>query len=187
MNVKEKKKQQKRRKRPESLPLCHLQHIREVQQKSIAELSVDSGVHRNLIARIELGKQEGSASNHLKLIKALGVSADEYFGFISSKVVAEDRPEILDSRKGFTVEFFPTLEGTAKRIQIGPGESLGLKRYLDPLKPVLFYVVQGEIRVQRKDEIYAQGAGGVLSFPRAQSLSIKNTSSLGGILLAIQH
>ena len=147
----------------------------------------DYGVHRNLIGRIEDGEQEGSTSNHLKLIKTLGVSADEYFGFISSKPLAEDKPEVLDSRKGFTVELFPTLEGTAKRIQIGPGESLHLKPYLDPLRPVFFYVVQGEIKVQRKNETYAQGAGAALSFPRATGLSIKNISSLGGILLAIQH
>ncbi len=187
MNVTEKKKQQRRRKRSESLPLCRLQQIRGAQKKNIAELSKDSGVHRNLIARIERGDQEGSTSNHLKLIKALGISADEYFGFIASKPVAEDKPEILDSRKGFTVELFPTLEGTAKRIQIGPGESLNLKPYLDPQKPVFIYVVQGEIKVQRKNEIYEQGAGAAFSFPRAKNLSIKNTSSLGGVLLAFQH
>ena len=182
----EKKKPQRRRKRPESLPLCCLKEIREAQRKSIVQLSEDSSVHRNLIARIEDGLQEGSASNHLKLIKALGISADEYFGFISSKPVSKDKPEILDSRKGFTVELFPTLEGTAKRIQITPGEGLPLKPYLDPQKPVFFYVVQGEIKFQRKNETYEQGPGAALSFPRASNLSLKNISSLGGILLAFQ-
>ena len=180
------KKQRKRRKRPEDLPLCRLQDIREAQRKSIVQLSAESGVHRNLIARIEDGAQEGGTSNHLKLIRSLGVSADEYFSFISSKAVSEDKPEVLDSRKGFTVELFPTLEGTAKRIQIAPGEALALKPYLDPQKPVFFYVVQGEIKFQRKNETYEQGPGAALSFPRASNLSLKNTSSLGGILLAFQ-
>ena len=145
-----------------------------------------------MIGKITIGiainnEPEGSTSNHLKLIKTLGVSADEYFGLVSSKALFEDKPEILDSRKGFTVELFPTLEGTTKRIQIGPGESLHLKPYLDPLKPVFFYLVQGEIKFQRKNEVYEQSAGAALSFPRATNLSIKNTSSLGGILLVIQH
>jgi len=180
------KKEQKRRKKSEDLPLCRLEQIREAQGKSVVQLSEDSGVHRNLIARIEGGLQEGSASNHLKLIKALGVSADEYFGFISSKTVSEDTPEILDSRKGFTVELFPTVAGNAKRIQISSGETVQLKRYLDPQKPVFFYVAQGEIKFQRNTEIYEQGPGAALSFPRANNLAIKNISSLGGILLAFQ-
>lgn len=183
----EKKKQQKRRKRPENLPLCRLEQIRMVQDFTIAQLSEDSGVHRNLIARIEDREQEGSTSNHLKLIKALGVSADEYFGLVTPKAFFEDKPEILDSRKGYTVEVFPTVEGRVRRIQIAPGESLRLKPYFDPLKSVFFYVVQGAIKVQRKNETFEQGAGAGLSFPRATGLSIKNISSLGGILLAIQH
>ena len=183
----EEKRQQRRRKRPDNLPLCRLEQIRMVQDFTIAQLSEGSGVHRNLIGRIEDGEQEGSTSNHLKLIKTLGVSADEYFGLVSSKALFEDKPEILDSRKGYTVEVFPTVEGRVRRIQIAPGESLHLKLYLDPLRPVFFYVVQGEIKVQRKNETYTQGAGAALSFPRATGLSLKNISSLGGILLAIQH
>ena len=180
------KNRQRRRKRPENLPLCRLEQIREAQKKSMAQLAEESGVHRNLIANIEMGAQEGITSNHLKLIKTLGVSADEYFDLISSQVLAEDKPDIVDSRKGFTVELFPTIEGTVKRIQIAPGESLALKPYLDAQKPVFFYVVQGEIKFQRKDETYEQGPGAALSFPRASSLSLKNTSSLGGILIAFQ-
>lgn len=180
------KKRQRRRRKPENLPLCRLEEIREAQRKSIVRLSEESGVHRNLIARIEDGAQEGSTANHLKLIKTLGVSADEYFSFISSKAVVEDKPDIVDSRKGFTVELFPTIEGTVKRIQIAPGESLAPKPYLDAQKPVFFYVIQGEIKFQRKNETYEQGPGAALSFPRASGLSLKNTSSLGGILLAFQ-
>ena len=180
------KKQRKQRKRPEDLPLCRLEQIREAQRKSIVQLSEESGVHRNLIARIEDGAQEGSTSNHLKLIKALGVSADEYFGFISAKSVSEDTPEIVDSRKGFTVELFPTVAGNAKRIQLSSGETIPLKRYLDPQKPVFFYVAQGEIKFQRNQEIYEQGPGAALSFPRASNITVKNISSLGGILLAFQ-
>lgn len=177
----------KRRKKPDNLPLCRLEQIREAQSKSVVQLAEESGVHRNLIARIEGGLQEGSASNHLKLIKALGVSADEYFGFISSETIAEDTPEILDSRKGFTVELFPTVTGNAKRIQVSPGESVNLKRYLDSQKPAFFYVAQGEIKFQRNNEIYEHGPGAALSFPRANNLSIKNISSLGGIILVFQY
>ncbi len=175
-----------KRRRPENLPLCRLQAIREAQRKSIVQLSEESGVHRNLIARIEDGAQEGSTFNHLKLIRALGISADEYFGFISPKSVSEDKPEIVDSRKGFTVELFPTVQGSAKRIQISSGETLPLNRYLDPQKPVFFYVAQGEIKFQRNQEIYEQGPGAALSFPRASNITVKNISSLGGILLAFQ-
>src|SRR3990167_8052276 len=101
------RKPQRRRKRPENLPLCRLEQIREAQKKSMVQLAEESGVHRNLIANIEMGAQEGIASNHLKLIKALGVSADEYFGLISPQALAEDKPDIVESRKGFTVELFP--------------------------------------------------------------------------------
>lgn len=180
------KKQQKRRRKPEDLPLCRIEQIREAQRKSIVQLSEESGVHRNLIARIEDGLQEGSTSNHLKLIKALGVSADEYFGLVSPKSVSEDTPEILDSRKSFTVELFPTIAGSAKRIQLSSSETIPLKRYLDPQKSVFFYVAQGEIKFQRNTEIYEQGPGAALSFPRASNITIKNISSLGGILLAVQ-
>lgn len=133
-----------------------------------------------------MGAQEGIASNHLKLIKAVGVSADEYFGLISPEAIAEEKPDIVDSRKGFTVELFPTAQGNVKRIQVSPGESIPLKRYLDPQKPVFFYVGQGEIKFQRNTEIYEQGPGAGLSFPRASNITIKNISSLGGILLAVQ-
>ena len=180
------KKDRKRRKRPENLPLCRLQEIREAQKKSVRQLAAESGIHRNLIANIEDGAQEGIASNHLKLIKILGVSADEYFGFISPKPVAEDTPDIVDSRKGFTVELFPTSAGSVKRIQLSSGETIPLKRYFDPQKPVFFYVIQGEIRFQRNQEIYEQASGAALSFPRASNITIKNISSLGGILLAFQ-
>ncbi len=182
----EKKKEQKRRKKPESLPLCRLKEIREAQSKSIAQLSDESGVHRNLIARIERGIQEGSTTNHLKLIRSLGVSADEYFGWISSKPLSEDKPEILDARSGLTVELLPTFAGSVKRIQIASGKSLELKRYLDPQKPVFFYVVQGDIKIQRNKETYDERAGDAISFPRAGNLSIKNTSSLSGIVLVMQ-
>jgi len=180
------KKEGRRRKRPENLPLCHLQKIREVQKKSIRQLADESGVHRNLIANIEMGAQEGIASNHLKLIKALGVSADEYFGLISPKSQAEETPDIVDSKKGYTIEAFPMTEGAAKRIQIQPSESLALKRYLDPQKAVFFYVVQGQIRIQRNQEIYEQGPGAGLNFPRATNLALKNISSVSGMLLAFQ-
>lgn len=180
------KKQRKSRKKPENLPLCQLEEIREVQKKSITQLAEESGVHRNLIANIEMGAQEGIASNHLKLIKTLGVSADEYFGLISPKSAPEDTPDIVDSRKGFTVELFPTAQGNVKRIQLSPNESVSMKRYLDPQKPVFFYVAQGEIKFQRNQEIYEQGPGAGLSFPRASNITLKNISSLGGILLAFQ-
>ena len=180
------KREQKRRRRSENLPLCRLQQIREAQRKSVVQLSEESGVHRNLIFRIEDGRVEGSTSNHLKLIKALGVSADEYFGFISPKSVSEDKPEIVESKKGYTVELFPTLEGNAKRIQQSSGETISLKRYLDPQKPVFFYVAQGEIKFQRNQELYQEGPGAALSFPRASNITIKNISSLGGILLSFQ-
>ena len=175
------------RKRPKNLPLCKLQEIREVQKKSIRQLAEESGVHRNLIANIEMGAQEGIASNHLKLIKALGVSADEYFGLISPKSSPEDTPDIVDSRRGCTVELFPTAEGTVKRIQLAPNESVSLKRYLDSQRPVFFYVTQGQIRFQRNQEFYEQGAGAGLSFPRASNIALKNVSSLSGVLLAFQR
>ena len=179
------KKERKWRKRPD-LPLCRLQEIREIQKKSIRQLAEEAGVHRNQIASIEMGAQEGIASNHLKLIRALGVSADEYFGLISTKSTPEDTPDIVDSRKGFTVELFPTAQGNVKRIQISPAESVSFKRYLDAQKPVFFYVAQGEIRFQRNQEIYEQGPGAGLSFPRAGNIAIKNVSSLGGVLLVFQ-
>jgi len=180
------KKERRRRRRPENLPLCRLQEIREVQNKSIRQLAEEAGVHRNLIANVEMGAQEGIASNHLKIIKALGVSADEYFGLISPKASAEDTPDIVDSRKGFTVEVFPTTEGAVKRIQLQPGEGISLKRYLDPQKAVFFYVVQGQIRIQRNQEIYEQGPGAGLNFPRASNITFKNVSSVSGMLLAFQ-
>jgi len=180
------KKKRKSRKRPENLPLCRLEGIREVQKKSMAQLAEESGVHRNLIANIEMGAQEGIASNHLKLIKTLGVSADEYFGLISSKAAPEDSPDIVDSKKGSTVELFPTAVGSVKRIQLSTNESIPLKRYLDPQKPVFFYVVQGQIRFQRNQEIYEYGPGSGLSFPRASNFALKNISNLGGIILAFQ-
>lgn len=181
-----KKKERKSRKRPENLPLCRLQEIREVQKKSITRLAEESGVHRNLIANIEMGAQEGITSNHLKLIKTLGVSADEYFGLISPKSTPEDTPDIVDSRKGFTVELFPTTAGSLKRIQLEKGETAPLKRYLDPQKPVFFYVSQGPIRFQRNAESYEQGPNSGLGFPRASNITLKNISSVGGILLAFQ-
>src|SRR3989338_4513022 len=96
-------KEQKRRSKTESLPLCRLKEIRAVQNISIAELSEKTFIHRNIIARIEKGLQIGILPIHLKLIASLGVSADEYFGLISSKPISE-QPEMLDSRKGLTVE-----------------------------------------------------------------------------------
>ncbi len=183
--IPERKKLRKYRKKAESLPLCRLKELRDAQGISIVHLSEESGVHRHSIARIENGSQEGNLATHLKLLAALGVSADEYFGFISSKTV-EDKPEILDSRKGFIVELLPSTAGNVKRIQIPSGEATSLKSYLDPQKPVFFYVVQGQIKIQRNKEICEQTTGAALSFPRANNLSIKNLSNLSGILLAFQ-
>ena len=180
------KESQKRKKKAESSPCCRLEQIRATQGISIVQLAQDAGVHRHSIAKIENGALIGNLSTHFKLMETLGVSPDEYFGFISAQPV-KDKPEILDSRKGFTVELLPSIAGKIKRIQIPPGETASLKSYLDPEKPVFFYVVQGEIKFERKNEVYEQGVGAALSFPRAISLSIKNTSSLGGVLLAIQH
>ena len=181
-------KTQKYRKKPKSLPLCRLREIRDAQGKSIVELSEEAGVHRSIIIRIENGAQEGSTSIHLKLLAALGVSADEYFGFISSKPLSEDTPEILDSRKGFTVELFPSIPGagTVKRIQLASGVSSLLKRYLDTQKPAFLYVAQGDIAFQRNKEVHKQSAGDAMLFPRANNLSAKNISSLPGILLLFQ-
>lgn len=176
---------QKRRRKTESLPLCRLREIRAVQNRSIAELSQSIGIHRNIIARIEKGLQIGILPIHLRLISALGVSADEYFGLISSKPLS-DEPEILDSRKGFTVELLPAMSGKVFRIQIAQGESASLRAYLDSEKPVFLYVTQGTVLVQRNKESFEQNAGASLSFPRASGLAIKNASSLGGVLLAFQ-
>ena len=178
-------KEQKRRSKTESLPLCRLKEIRAVQNISIAELSEKTLIHRNIIARIEKGLQIGILPIHLKLIASLGVSADEYFGLISSKPISE-QPEMLDSRKGLTVELLPAMAGKAMRIQIAQGEAASLKSYLDPEKPVFFYVVQGDLRIQRNKESFEYNAGASLSFPRASNLAIKNSSSLGGVLLAFQ-
>lgn len=185
-SVPEKIKPRKSRKKPESRPLCRLKELREAQGMSIVHLSEESGVHRHSIARIENRSQEGNLSTHLKLIAKLGVSADEYFGFISSKPT-EDKPEILDSRKGFSVELLPSTAGIVRRIQIPSGEAAPLKSsYLDPQKPVFFYAVQGQIKIQRNKEIYELTTNGVVSFPRANNLSIKNISNLSGILLTFQ-
>lgn len=166
-------------------PLCRLKELREAQGISIVHLAKEADVHRHSIARIENGSQEGNLSTHLKLIEVLGVSADEYFGFISSKPV-DEKPEILDSRKGFSVELLPSAAGNIKRIQIPVGESASLKSYLDPQKPVFFYVAQGQIKIQRNKEILEPSAGAALSFPRANGISIKNLSNLSGTLLAFQ-
>jgi len=180
------KKQTRRRKRPENLPLCRLEQIRQAQRKSVVQLSEESGVHRNQIFRIEDGRQEGSTSIHLKLIRALDVSADEYFGLISAKPVSGNKPEMVESKKGYTVELFPALEGHAKRIQLASSETLTLKGYLDPLKPVFFYVAQGEIKFQSGKETYEERTGAALSFPRPGKITVKNVSSLGASLLAFQ-
>jgi len=182
----EAKKPRKYRKKTESLPLCRLKEIRDAQGTSIVDLSEESGVHRHSIARIENGSQEGTLSIHLKLIATLGVSADEYFGFISSKPI-EDKPEIIDSSKGFSVELLPSTAGIVRRIQIPSGETTSLKSgYLDPQKPVFFYAAQGQIKIQRNKEIYELTTSAAVSFPRANNLSIKNISNLSGVLLAFQ-
>ncbi len=169
----ERKKPRKYRKKADARPLCRLKEIREAQGLSIVHLAEESSVHRHSIARIENGSQEGNLSTHLKLVAALGVSADEYFGFISSKP-NEEKAEILDSRKGLTVEHLPSIAGSVKRIQIPSGGAVSLKSYLDPQKPVFFYVAQGQIKIQRNKEICEQNTGDALSFPRANNLSIKN-------------
>ena len=60
----------------------------------MAQRAEASGVHRNLIANIEMGAQERITFNHPKLIKTLEVSADECFDLISSQVLAEGFPAI---------------------------------------------------------------------------------------------
>ena len=179
------KQPQKRKKKGESDPRCRLEQIRKGQGISIVQLAQDAGVHRLTIAQIENGVLHGNLSTHFKLMEALGVSPDEYFGFMSAETV-KDKPEILDSRKGFTVELLPSIAGEIKRIQIPPGDAASLKSYLNPEKPVTLYVAAGEIRIQRNKETYEQSMGSTLSFPRANNLSIKNLSNLSGALLAFQ-
>ena len=180
------KKPSKRRKKPENLPLCRLEEMRGAQNKSIRQLAAESGVHRNLIASIEMGAQEGIASNHLKLVRTLGVSADEYFGLVSPKLAADDKADVVESRKGFTVEIFPSSQGTVRRIALEAGHGLSLKPYLDSKKPVFFYVIHGELRFQRSQEIYEQGPNAAVSFPRANDITVKNNSSFGSLFLAFQ-
>lgn len=181
----EKQKPRKFRKKATALPMCRLKQLRETQGISIVHLAEEAGVHRHSVARIENGSQEGNLSTHLKLIHALGVSADEYFGFISSKPV-EDKPEILDSRKGFSVEHLPSTAGSVKRIQLPAGDAASLNKYLDPTKPVFFYLAQGQIKMQRNKEIWELATATALSFPRATNLSVKSLSNLAGVLLAVQ-
>lgn len=46
-----------------------------------------------------------------------------------------------------------------------------MKPYLDAQKPVFFYVVQGEIKFQRKDETYEQGPGAQIPCCHKESLN----------------
>ena len=54
-----------------------LQRLRKQRVMSIADLSAESGVHRNTISRIENGNAEARTSTIRKLAKALGVEPSE--------------------------------------------------------------------------------------------------------------
>jgi hypothetical protein len=62
-----------------------------------------------------------------------------------------------------------------------------LNKYLDPKKPVFFYMSQGELEIQRGKESWALASNSALDFPRAaNNLTIKNSSGVQAILLAVQ-
>lgn len=177
-----------RKKRSDTkLPKTRLKELREEQGLLINELAnLCPVVSRNTISQIEQKMTAGSMNTHLELIKALGVSADEYFVLSEEPQTDSDESQVVDSRKGFIVEKFPSEPGNIYKIQVASVETFSLKNYLDSDKSVFFYCVQGEIKIHKQQKVHEVKAGDAINFRRAKNISIQNISKLAGIVLAFQ-
>ncbi len=93
----------------------------------------------------------------------------------------------LDS--GMTVEQLaplPDSEISIKRVILSGQKEFGLTRYLNPKKPVFFYMASGESKLwtHRKDSLLKSGESLGLSLPG--KVRVENLSNLPLTLLVIQ-
>lgn len=183
--MKRKKKSRQKREAPPSK--CRLREIRKMRGLSITQLAHESGVPANSIIYIELGRGEGLPSTNLKLAKTLEVSLDEYFGVLKPYEAKE--PEIILSKPHFTVEQISPLPGSElslKRVHLMGRNQYELTLYLNPKKPVVFYLIQGDARLEINKEDYPMKAGDHLSLSRPGNIIIENLTNLTLTLLVTQ-
>lgn len=168
---------------------CRLREIRKVRGYSVVSLAHEAGVAQDKILYIETKRGEGQPLTHIKLAKALGVSMDEYFGFPTLEPVSANEPELVASDPGVTVEQLAPMPGSAvtvKRIQVAAQKQSNLTRYLDPKRPIFFYLAQGEAKIWlfQKEHLLRPGDHLGLSLPG--KVRLENLTTLPLVFLAVQ-